>query len=231
MKKAIFVTGTDTGAGKTVITGLLARFLLDRGCKVVTQKWIETGCIGFSKDIKMHLKIMNKDKSYIKDYLSSISSYAFKFPASPHLAAQKEGRKINSGKIKKDFRLLSNAFDFVIVEGTGGALVPFNSRQAVIDIVKDLDLPILLVSANRLGAINHTLLTLEALYARKMNVLGVMFNNFLQQNQEILTDNQRIIKSIANAEVFGALDWNTNYNKLYKDFVGVGEKIWKKISG
>ncbi|MDO8663092.1 MAG: dethiobiotin synthase [Candidatus Omnitrophota bacterium] len=231
MNKAIFITGTDTGIGKSVVTGLLARYLLESGCNVITQKWIQTGSRGFSEDIKTHLKMMGKDKAYIGDYLESICPYSFKLACSPHLAAQSEGRKINPGKIKNDFRLLSDSFEFVLVEGVGGALVPFNQKRLVIDIAKDLRLPILIVVGNKLGAINHSLLTIEALRARRLKILGLVFNNFPRQNQRVLEDNQRIIESMAREEVFGAFNRQTDYKKLYQDFKRIGEKICLRING
>ncbi len=231
MSKAIFITGTDTGVGKTIITGLLARYLLERGSKVVTQKWIQTGSPEFSADIKTHLEIMGKGKAYVGDYLSSVSPYTFRLACSPHLAAQREGKKIDQAKLKNDFRRLSNSFEFVLVEGVGGALVPFSQKRLVIDIVKDLQLPVLLVVGNKLGAINHALLTVEALKKRGLIILGMVFNNFPRQNQRVLKDNQRIIKSIVKEEVFGALNRQANYKKLYQDFRQIGERIWLRMNG
>src|SRR3989338_6203609 len=83
----IFVAGTDTGTGKTVITGLLACYLLKKGFKVVTQKWIQTGNRSFSRDIGMHLKLMGKRKKDFSGYFSSMMPYIFRYPSSPHLAA------------------------------------------------------------------------------------------------------------------------------------------------
>lgn len=169
--KVIFVAGTDTGVGKTVVTKLLARSLSDRGYKVATQKWVETGVV------------------------KSRAIFSFKLAASPHLAARREGKSVNIKKIKESLKRLSNDYDFVIVEGTGGLLVPLDEKKLFIDLVKELKLPVILVSANRLGTINHTLLSLEALRARKMKVLGVILNNISRkENKLILEDNPKIVK-------------------------------------
>jgi dethiobiotin synthetase len=162
MKRAIFITGTDTGIGKTVVSGLLARYILEKGESVITQKWIQTGSSGIPLDIKTHLKIMGKNKDYIKGHLSDISPYVFEFPASPHLAGKIEGRVISKEKIIKSFKRLSSKFDWVIVEGTGGVLVPFSSKGLIIDLAAKLDLHVLLVAGNKLGSINHTLMSIEA---------------------------------------------------------------------
>ncbi|MFA5143219.1 MAG: dethiobiotin synthase [Candidatus Omnitrophota bacterium] len=167
----IFVAGTNTGVGKTFITKLIARRLSARGCKVATQKWVETG-------VKR-----------------SRAVYSFKIAASPHLAARCEKKAINIKKIKTALKKLSKKNDFVIVEGTGGLLVPLTEKKLLIDVVKELKIPVLLVSANKLGAINQTLLSLEALRARRMKLLGIVFNNISKrENSLILKDNPRIVK-------------------------------------
>lgn len=193
--KGIFVTGTDTGVGKTIITGLMARYLLNMGINVITQKWIETGTHGFSRDISTHLKLMGKKKKDIKKYLPYMSPYTFKFPASPHLAARLEKRRINKEKIKNSYKYLEKRFDFVIVEGIGGALVPYREKRLVIDIARELKLPVFIVAENKLGAINHTLLTIEAIKKRNMDITGVYFNTWRgTAEKKILHDNIRTIK-------------------------------------
>lgn len=199
--KAIFVTGTDTGIGKTLIIGLLARQLMESGYNVITQKWIQSGK---TKDINTHLKLMGISKKTVKKYLPFMEPYSFKFPASPHLAAKLEKRTINTKKIKKSFKVLQKQFDFVIVEGTGGALVPYNKKKLVIDIARELNMPVLIVVGNKLGAINHTLLTIEAIKKRKMPILGIIFNNIDKRaNKVILQDNVKIIKKLTGERVLG----------------------------
>jgi len=208
--KAIFITGTDTGVGKTMVTHCLARYISAKGYKVATQKWIETGC---RSNVSVNIK----------------APYRFKHASSPHLAAKLEHKIIRPEKIISDFKVLAQGYDFVIVEGTGGALVPFSKKHLIIDIARGLKFPVLLVVANKLGAINHTLLTIEALKTRKMNILGIIFNNFKGQNKKVLMDNPRIIKALTPENIFGILPWIEDRNKLYKKFITVGEKIW--ISG
>ncbi len=229
--KAIFVTGTDTGAGKTVITGLLARFLKEKGNSVITQKWIQTGCgsKSYALDIGLHLKIMGCDRNYIKNYLPHVSPYIFKTPCSPHLACKIENRSISAEKIKKSFDILSREFEFIIIEGIGGALVPFNKKRLVIDIAKELDLPVLVVAQNKLGTINHTLLTIEALKNRGMKMFGVIFNNAKDENKKILADNPRIIKALSGEKILGVLPWMKNYGRLYKKFIPIGDQVSKLI--
>ncbi len=190
---SFFVCGTDTGVGKTVVTGLLAKTLLDQGYSVITQKWVQTGSKGFPQDISTHLKLMGKTKSYVKGLLDLVCPYVFKYPASPHLAAKLEGKKVEVRKIKSDYKKLCGMFDIVIVEGIGGALVPLNERTLLLDVVKELKIPVILVVGNRLGAINHSLLTSEAIKKRGLTIAGVVFNEVVKNDNKIGKDNPAVI--------------------------------------
>ena len=228
--RGIFVIGTDTGVGKTIVTGLLAKFLDDEGYKVITQKWVETGSIGFSKDVSLHLKLLNKKKQELRGHLSDISPYIFKFPSSPHLASSLEKRRISIEKIRKSFKSLEKAFDFVIVEGVGGTLVPLNKRKLVIDVAKELNLPVLVVVGNKLGAINHTLLTIEAVKARKMKIAGIVFNNLNDKaSNVILKDNPKIVEAISGQKSSGSLPGTKDTDRLHKSFRKIGKKILSNL--
>jgi len=228
--RGIFVTGTDTGVGKTIVTGLLAKFLDDKGYKVITQKWVETGSVGFSKDVSLHLKLLGKKRHKIRNHLSDISPYTFQFPSSPHLASSLGKRKISIERIKKSSKSLAKSFDFVIIEGVGGALVPLNKRKLMIDVAKELNLPVLVVVGNKLGAINHTLLTIEALKARKMKIAGIVFNNLKEKgNNIILKDNPEIIETISGQKSSGSLPWTKDKGILYKNFKKIGKNILSNL--
>lgn len=228
--KAVFITGTDTGTGKTLVTGCLAKYFFDRGHNVITQKWIQTGCDSLaSSDMALHLKIMGRKEAAIKEYLPYAAPHMFKPACSPHLACKIEKKRISADKIINSFKFLSKKFDFIIVEGIGGALVPFTEKSLVIDIVKDLGLPVLIVAGNKLGAINHTLLTIEALRARKIKILGLIFNDMEKKNSPVLEDNPRIIKALTGQRVFGRLPWEPAHKKLYQKFIPLGERISKRL--
>ncbi len=208
MIQALFITATDTGAGKTTVTGLLKNFLSKRGYSVITQKWIETG---------NNLSRENLTRPYI-----------FKFPASPHLSARLEKRKINPEKIARSFKSLSKKGDFIIVEGTGGALVPFTDKKLIIDIARKLPLSVLVVVDNKLGAINHTLLTIEALKRRDIKIAGIIFNNrHKNTNSIILKDNVETVRKLTGEKVLGALPYAKDRLKLQKAFTQIGAKINK----
>ena len=226
----VFIVGTDTGVGKTVVSGLLARFLQGKAIQTVTQKWIQTGSNGFPDDIATHLRFMGRKKQDLKDCLSHVCPYVFKFPSSPHLASCLERTRISPAKIKKSFHFLSKRFDFVVVEGVGGALVPLNKENLLIDIAKDLDLPVLVVASNRLGSINHTLLTIEAIKKRNMDIIGVVYNNQSRRgNRIILKDNPRIVKTLSKETILGVLPWGKNKSNLTKAFVPMGNRILARL--
>ncbi len=210
--KAVFITGTGTGVGKTVVMRCLAGYLKELGFNVVTQKWIETGL----KDVSGVPKGRNV-------------AYAFKTACSPHLAARIEHRKIDKKKIIDSFKSLSCDFDFVLVEGIGGALVPISEKEFVIDIARNLKLPVIVVAENKLGAINHTLLTLEALKKRGLKVLGLIFNNLKKEDPRIVRDNPRVIKTLSKCEVLGVLPRAKTKKSLEKAFVPVGNKILRSL--
>ena len=219
--KAIFVAGTDTGVGKTIVTGLLARHLLTKGYRVVTQKWVETGSLRSSRDIGVHLKLMGKRRADYVRHLSAMMPYIFKFASSPHLAARLENRHIRKERIKRSLKELAKHFDIVIIEGCGGLLVSLDKKTLMIDIVKELRLPVLLVAANRLGAINSTLLSLEALRSRKIKITGVIFNNVSKdENKRILKDNPRIVKALSGVSVLGTLPYTKDKDFSALNFTG-----------
>jgi dethiobiotin synthetase len=225
--KAIFIAGTDTGAGKTIITGLLGKFFLKNRYNTITQKWVQTG---IESDINTHLKIMEANKKDIIRYASLMCPYHFKFPCSPHLSSFMEKKTIKKDKIKKSFQTLKNIFDIIIIESTGGILVPLSKSLFIIDIAKELSLPVILVVNNKLGAINHTLLSIEALKKRKIQILGIIFNNVDKNcNNKILENNPLIIKKITGETILGILPHTENTDLLYKKFIPIGKNILSRI--
>lgn len=228
--KSVFITGTDTGIGKTVVTGLLARYLAKNKVNVITQKWVQTGNKGFSKDIASHIKVAGLEQKYSKQHSDLICPYIFDFAASPHLAAKLQRKAIDINKIKRSFKILIKHFDSVIVEGVGGALVPINKNKLVIDIAKDLKLPAIIVVGNKLGAINHTLLTIEALKKRNINIIGIIFNNISKiDNKTILEDNSKIVKQISKENILGTLPYSKNKDLLYKNFIPIAKKVLNSL--
>ena len=189
----LFVAGIDTAIGKSVATGLMARWYADRGLSVATQKLIQTGCEGFPDDILAHRKRMGVDL-LPEDRLGLTCPYVFRFPASPHLAAALEGRRVETGRLEEAAAELARRYDLVLVEGVGGLCVPLTDEITVLDFVAGRRWPVVLVTAPRLGSINHTLLSLEALCARGVTVAAVVYNLHYPASPEIVSDSRRVIR-------------------------------------
>ena len=230
-KIKIFIGGTDTGVGKTVVTGLLSRFLIDKGYNAVTQKWVQTGSYDHSADIQEHLNYMRRSKDDYEGYSEDIMPYIFKYPASPHLAAKLETIEIDNSKIERSFNVLYDRYDAVIVEGTGGMLVPYNEDRTLADICEKIEIPTILVVENRLGAINHALLSIESIRKRNIPIIGMIFNKISSCEDElILNDNMRIINKLTGIDILGELDCLNDREGLYHLFTDIGQKIIDMIA-
>jgi len=160
--RTFYVTGIDTEIGKTIVTGKIAAYLNRTGLKTTTMKPIQTGCTGIAEDILKHRKIMGVEPdSFDKDQITN--PVVFRFPASPHLAAELEDSSIDFELIHSSIETLKKNFDCVLIEGAGGIYVPLTRDYTSLDFVKDKGFPVIIVSSPRLGSINHTMLTIEIL--------------------------------------------------------------------
>lgn len=228
--KVIFIAGTDTNVGKSVVTGLLAYYIGKQGRSVVTQKWVQTGSKRFPIDIRTHLFYQGKKQESVKKWLSGICPYVFKKPASPHLSAKLENKTIDLKKLKQSTETLREKFDYVLVEGVGGVHVPVTENKLLVDLVADLRLPTIVVAQNKLGVINHALLTIEALQSRNVPVLGVVYNSLSSKvDKNIRLDNPKIISVFTKVKNFGVLLYDKDLEKLRKSFIPIGKNILKNI--
>ena len=170
-----FVSGIDTCIGKTYTTGYLAKLWFEQGQNVITQKLIQTGNDDVSEDIEMHREIMGRGW-FAEDESKLTMPEIFSYPASPHLATQIDGRDIDFEKIENATQQLADKFDVVLLEGAGGLMVPLTTELLTIDYLVEKNYPIILVSSGRLGSINHTLLSLEAIQQRGLNLFAMAYN-------------------------------------------------------
>ena len=189
----IFITGIDTDSGKSIVTGLIAKYIRKNNKTVITQKYVQTGCTEIAEDILSHRKIMNI--GLLDEDIQQITcSYLFKHPASPHLAAEMEDIKIDSRLFTDSTKMLEQDYEYILMEGAGGLMVPLNTETLLIDYVQDLNYPIILVSSSKLGSINHTLLSSETLKNRNMNVIGLVYNQFPNTDEFITRDSEKMIQ-------------------------------------
>lgn len=189
----IFVTGIDTGIGKSVACGMLARFLLQRGETVITQKLAQTGCRGMSGDIRTHRRLMGIGLTP-EDRAGDTCPYVFRFAASPHLAAAREDVRIDLRRITAATRRLACLYDHVLLEGVGGVDVPLRENVSTLDYLETSGYPVIVVSSSRLGSINHTMLTLRAVRARGLTVRGIVYNRVRGENRIIAKDTRRVLR-------------------------------------
>lgn len=188
-----FITGIDTDIGKTVTTGLLACWLHDVGQTVITQKLVQTGCVGISEDIAQHRKIMGIDL-LPEDRKRLTCPYLFAKPCSPHLAAEKEDVVIDLHRIEAATAALLVSYDFVLLEGVGGLYAPLTREVTTIDYVEKNNYPLIIVSSSRLGSLHHTLSLLEIAKRRELMVCGIIYNRYGEKDCEIGDDTKHVIQ-------------------------------------
>ena len=172
----VFFTGTDTGVGKTFIAAGLAALLKSRGLDVGVIKPIETGCEGAPGSLVPSDGLILAAAVGIPDPLDDIAPFRFARSLAPLAAAEEVGEAMDYSSILAACRKIIDRHAFTIVEGAGGVLVPIVRGRFNADLIRDLGLPCIVVAANRLGCINHTLLTLEALKARSIPIAAVILN-------------------------------------------------------
>ena len=182
-----FVSGIDTNIGKSYATGYLAREWNKKGIRTITQKFIQTGNTGLSEDIELHRRIMGVD--LLPEDLSGLTMpEIFSYPCSPHLAAEIDKRNIDFSKIENAAKRLSETYDAVLLEGAGGLMVPLTRKYLTIDYVAEKRLPLILVASGRLGSINHTLLSLEAIRLRNIPLYAIAYNLFPESDDALIRD-------------------------------------------
>ncbi|MQP74442.1 ATP-dependent dethiobiotin synthetase BioD [Stenotrophomonas sp. MYb238] len=188
--EAIFVGGIDTEIGKTVATGWLARQWIEQGREVITQKLVQTGCVGASDDILLHRRLMGCGL-FDEDRDGTTMPALYAYPASPHLAARLEGRALDLDAIAGATARLRARYGTVLVEGAGGLMVPLTAQLLTIDYVAQQGWPVILVTSGRLGSINHTLLSLEAIAARGIALHGIAWNSRDDGSDEVIAAESR----------------------------------------
>ncbi|MDE6370542.1 MAG: dethiobiotin synthase [Duncaniella sp.] len=193
MSEIYFITGIDTDAGKTFVTGHIARRLMEHGKRVITQKFIQTGNEGQSEDIEKHRAIMGTGM-LPEDLDHTTAPIIFSYPASAQLAARIDGRDIDLNAIEKATDRLSERYDTVLIEGAGGLMVPITDTYSTIDYVSDHDLPVILVTNGVLGSINHTVLSLEAIKTRGIRLAAVIYNSHFDTDTVIAEDTRGYIE-------------------------------------
>jgi dethiobiotin synthetase len=184
-----FITGTDTGVGKTYVTKLLVESLRAEGKYAVGFKPISCG----DRDDATILAAASGNLP-----IDEVNPLHFSSGVAPHVAALLENKTIDPAGILASYQAISEKYDPVIVEGAGGWEVPITESYFVSDLAKDLNLPVILVAANRLGALNHILLTLAAIQAKGLKCAGIILNQLEDEMDTPMITNKGIIESLTN---------------------------------
>ncbi|SRR6266849_3752536 len=202
MSKGYFITGTDTGVGKTVVTALLASVLRRRGLHVGVMKPVETGCPREGDHLAPQDSLFLRQVSGCTAPQELVTPYTFAEPLAPAIAAELAGITIEMKHIRRCYERLLAEHDIVLVEGAGGLLVPLTAQLSMHDIAVELDLPVLVVACNRLGTINHTALTVTVARERSQ-VLGIVLNHIQAPDDLAMQTNADALRHWGKAPLLG----------------------------
>lgn len=199
-----FITGTDTGVGKTVVTAGIAANLKHRGINVGIMKPVQTG------GTTTHQGLISPDALFaltvagIVDEMELVSPYCLKSPLAPRIAAELSGAAIDLAKIDRAYRELCRRHDFMLVEGAGGIMVPITGQFLMADLIKAFDFPALIVARPGLGTVNHTLLTVEYAKFRGIHVAGIIINGLNEKEAGMAEKtNPELIAELSGIPVMG----------------------------
>ena len=214
----LFITGTDTGVGKTYISSIIGKHL----------KYKENKNIGYMKPIESggtEDTTTLKNTLNLNDDLNLINPINLKNPLSPNIAFEVENYNIPldeiKNKIKNSFNILKNKYDFLIVEGAGGVCVPIKDNFLMSDLIKFLNLPTVVVSRPNLGTINHTILTIEHLRNKGIEVKGVIINCMTDLNEVLYYEKTfETIENVGNIDIIGIVhnkdDYKIDFDRIIK---------------
>lgn len=201
----IFVTGTDTDVGKTVITAGLAAVMQSLGYKAGVYKPFQTGA-----DVKNGI-LYSPDLDYVKrldNYIETKSSYLFETPAAPYVSALVENTQVNLSNITNDFETLKQNSEVVLVEGAGGLVVPVCEGKTMADIAKLIKTPLLIVARPDLGTINHTLLTINYAKSIGLDIAGVVINKYPEGTDDIaIRTVPRLLEEYTDVNILGIVPY------------------------
>ena len=206
MNRSCFVTGTDTACGKTAVSLGLMWALQQRGLRALGMKPVASGsrvtADGLRNDDALRLQVQG---SWSLPY-AAVNPYAFEPPIAPHIAAQQAGMEIELARLRRAYRELAAAADAVIVEGVGGWHVPLGPDTDITDLVRELDLPVLLVVGLRLGCLNHALLSVESILGSAVPLAGWVATQ-VERDMRARDENLATLEARIAAPCLGVVPW------------------------
>lgn len=208
----VFVTGTDTDIGKTVVTAGLAAVMQSLGYKAGVYKPFQSGAEtknGF---------LVSPDLAYVKKldfYVETLCSYLLKVPTAPYIAAELEGVEIDLSTVQREYQSIKQNCEILLVEGAGGIMVPIAKDLLMLDAVKMLSIPLLIVARPDLGTINHTLLTINQAKEAGLDIAGVVINRYPQGTNDIaIKTAPRLIEEYSDASILGIIPDIPNFDNV-----------------
>ena len=229
MKAAFFVTATDTGVGKTIVTGGLVRALKKRGCDVGVMKPVTSGAV------RRGGALVSEDAEYLRaaagidDPVELVSPVLLEEPLAPFAVTQMTGRKVDTGKMLAACTALKFKNKLLFIEGIGGLMVPLKKKYNVVDLAADMDSSLIIVARPNLGTINHTSLTIQCARGAGLQVAGVIFNYCEKRKQGAAElTNAEIIRQVCEVPVLGTIPYleDTSPEELSDAIFGpVAEKL------
>jgi len=209
--QGLFITGTDTGVGKTVVTAAILSWLRQQGQTVGVMKPIETGVDSECSSPANSDALFLMECGGVEDALADVCPVRLKPAASPYQAALIENRSIQPETILSAYRTLSEKHDWMLVEGVGGIRVPITQDYGVMDLMRDLGLPAVVVARYKMGTLNHTLMTLDTLKQNGIPVKGVVFNQTEPYAMDSIEQDQpRLIEELSGVKVLGEFPYTDN---------------------
>jgi len=205
MGSGIFITGTDTGVGKTLVAASLAACLRDRGYRIGVMKPAETGCPESNGTLTPQDALRLKDAAACAEPIEKICPYRFAEALAPSIAAERSDRKIDVDHLLSTYGEINARYDVTLVEGAGGLMVPLLPSYTFADFARVLKLPVLVVAANKLGVINHLLLTLEHANCKGLKVLGYVLNRISNENSLAAETNREALFGLTGVPCLGEL--------------------------
>jgi dethiobiotin synthetase len=198
-----YITGTDTGVGKTYAACLLVEMMKRQGLRVAVMKPVAAGADadGMNEDVRLLMATSN-----VQAPLDLVNPYCFAPAIAPHIAARQAGVTMRLDVIERAYAQLAAQADAVVVEGAGGFLVPFNEECGMDAIPARLELPVVMVVGLRLGCLNHALLTAEAIRARGLELVGWLANR-IDPRMDMAKENLTSLRSILRPPCLGVIPW------------------------
>ncbi len=227
MTQGIFITGTGTEIGKTVIAGGLAASLKQAEINVGVMKPISTGDTADARFLK--------HAAEVDDELSLINPVYLRHPLAPSVAARMEDKEIDVSGIETAFATLQQTYDFVIVEGVGGIAVPIRDDFLVVHLIKQLELPILIVATAGLGTLNHTLLTVAFAEQFNIQIAGIVLNGLRSETAGLAEATNPVeIEKLTGIAVVGVVPYEKQLETPYPDLKFLAEWTnqhiaWRKL--